>query len=124
MTPDGERETEQGVEKAGMQRLDDGAGRGAHDPPLAGGGPARGVGDADDEEVPEGLKRFFGGSWKETSRYADAATALFGGILGLGLLGWALDVWRGTRPVGLLLGMLLGGVIGFYRLGRVMLGPR
>ena len=78
----------------------------------------------DPDEVPEGLKRFFGGSWEETTRYADAAYTLVGGLLGLGMIGWLADRGFGTRPRWLLVGLLVGGVVGFYRLGRAMLTRR
>ena len=47
-----------------------------------------------------------------------------GAVLGLALGGWALDRWFGTRPVLLLVGLGLGLVVGFYRLGRVMFWKR
>jgi hypothetical protein len=76
------------------------------------------------DEVPEGLKRFFGGSWEQTTRYADAAYSLVGSLLGLGMIGWLADRAFGTRPRWLLIGLLVGGVVGFYRLGRAMLTRR
>lgn len=78
----------------------------------------------DEDDVPSGLKRFFGGTWKQTARYSEAATGLIGGLLGLGFLGWLADRYFGTSPVWLLIGMLLGGIFGFYRLGVVMLGKK
>jgi hypothetical protein len=80
--------------------------------------------DPDDQEVPAGLKRFYGGNWKETARYADAAYGLLGGLLGFGFIGWLVDRMLGGRHTWLLVGLLVGGGIGFYRLGRTMLGRR
>ena len=44
--------------------------------------------------------------------------------LGLGMIGWLADRGFGTRPRWLLVGLLVGGVVGFYRLGRAMLTRR
>jgi F0F1-type ATP synthase assembly protein I len=74
--------------------------------------------------VPEGLQRIFGGNWRQGSAALDVASALIGGILGLGMAGWLIDRWLGSGPAGLLVGLLLGGIVGFYRLGRVMLRRR
>lgn len=59
-----------------------------------------------------------------TARYADAASTLVGGILGLGMIGWLVDRGLGTQPWGVLLGVFIGGLAGFYRLGQVMLTRR
>jgi hypothetical protein len=79
-----------------------------------------GNGKGGDEDVPPGLKRFFGGSWGTTSRYLDAAYGVVGGPLGMGLLGWLADLALGTKPKCMLIGLLIGGIFGFYWLGRVM----
>lgn len=98
--------------------------------PGQGGGAGRDAGKArtppqgEQEEIPSGLRRIFGGNWRETARYADAAYTLVGGILGLGFVGWLVDRWFETRPGGVLIGILVGCVVGFYRLGRVMLARR
>ncbi len=47
---------------------------------------------------------------------AGAAYALVGGILVLGGIGYAVDKWRDTSPWGLLIGLLLGVIVGFYDL--------
>jgi ATP synthase protein I len=54
--------------------------------------------------------------------YVGAIYTLTGGILGLGLLGYGLDRWLGTSPWLLLSGLLIGMVVGFYELYKVMLG--
>ena len=77
-----------------------------------------------EDKVPSGLRWFLGGSSRQAGINADAAYTLVGGILGLGLAGYLIDRWRGSYPTGLLIGMLIGGVIGFYKLGRAMLGKR
>jgi len=85
--------------------------------------PGREAGEGD-EEVPAGLRRFYGGDWKQTARYLDAAYGLLGTLLGLGLIGWLIDRALGKRHTWLLVGLLVGGLVGFYRLGRAMLGRR
>jgi len=47
---------------------------------------------------------------------AGAAYALVGGILVRGGIGYAVDKWRGTSPWGLIIGLLLGVIVGFYDL--------
>ncbi|HTI42503.1 MAG TPA: AtpZ/AtpI family protein [Vicinamibacterales bacterium] len=47
---------------------------------------------------------------------AGAAYALVGGILVLGGIGYAVDKWRDTSPWGLIIGLLLGVIVGFYDL--------
>ena len=78
----------------------------------------------DDSRVPAGLRRLLGGDWRQSALYIDAAYTLLGAVLGLGFIGWLADRMLGTRPVFLLVGLLLGLVVGFYRLGRAMFGGR
>jgi F0F1-type ATP synthase assembly protein I len=47
---------------------------------------------------------------------AGASYTLIGAILLLGGIGYAVDAWRGTSPWGLLIGLLLGLIVGFYEL--------
>jgi len=47
---------------------------------------------------------------------AGASYALGGSILVLGALGYGFDKWRDTSPWGLLVGLTLGIVVGFYDL--------
>jgi F0F1-type ATP synthase assembly protein I len=47
---------------------------------------------------------------------AGASYTLVGGILVLGGLGYAVDKWQATSPWGLLIGLALGMVVGFYDL--------
>jgi len=56
---------------------------------------------------------------ENASRAGGAAAAsytLVGAILVLGGLGYAIDRWQGTSPWGLLTGLALGIVVGFYEL--------
>jgi F0F1-type ATP synthase assembly protein I len=47
---------------------------------------------------------------------AGASYTLIGAIILLGGLGYAFDAWRGTGPWGVVIGLLLGVVVGFYEL--------
>ena len=51
-----------------------------------------------------------------------AAWTMTGAVAGLGLLGWLVDRWLGTAPAGLLGGLGLGILVGFYELAKVMFG--
>lgn len=44
------------------------------------------------------------------------ATCLLGGIAG----GWALDKWLGSKPLFMLAGLLLGTIVGFYGMYKLM----
>lgn len=49
-----------------------------------------------------------------------AGYTLIGALGLLGGIGYALDVWRGTSPGFLLAGLLLGLVVGFVELAKIM----
>ena len=51
---------------------------------------------------------------------ASAGYTLIGAILLLGGIGYAVDVWKATAPWGLLVGLGLGLVVGFYELGKTI----
>jgi F0F1-type ATP synthase assembly protein I len=53
-----------------------------------------------------------------------AGYTLIGAIALLGGLGYAVDVWQGTTPWGLLVGLLLGVAVGFYELAKTVFGPK
>jgi F0F1-type ATP synthase assembly protein I len=53
---------------------------------------------------------------------AGASYTLIGAILLLGGIGYAVDVWWNTAPWGLLAGLLLGLVVGFYELAKTVWG--
>ena len=44
------------------------------------------------------------------------ATCILGGIAG----GWALDKWIGSKPLFMLAGLLLGTIVGFYGMYKLM----
>ena len=47
---------------------------------------------------------------------AGASYTLIGAIILLGGIGYAVDSWQGTGPWGLVIGLILGIVVGFYEL--------
>ena len=47
---------------------------------------------------------------------AGASYTLVGAIILLGGIGYAVDKWQGTAPWGLLVGLMLGILVGFYEL--------
>jgi len=55
---------------------------------------------------------------QQTSPAAAAAYSLSGAIMFLGGLGYLFDRWQGTRPTGLIVGLLLGVVVGLYLLAK------
>ena len=54
---------------------------------------------------------------------AAASYTLVGGIILLGGIGYAVDRWWGSAPWGLVIGLALGIVVGFYELIRVAMRP-
>lgn len=62
---------------------------------------------------------------RNSAPYAAASYTLIGAIVVLGALGYFADEWLGTAPWLLLLGLLLGIIVGFYELARLVWGrPR
>ena len=57
---------------------------------------------------------------EQSGAAAGASYTLIGAILLLGGIGYGVDYWRGTSPWGLLAGLLLGIVVGFYELARTV----
>ena len=53
---------------------------------------------------------------------AQASYSLIGAIVVLGGIGYAIDLWRGTAPWGVFVGLLLGLVVGFYELVKTVSG--
>ena len=49
-----------------------------------------------------------------------AGYSLIGSILLMGGIGYALDAWRGTSPWFLIAGLLLGIIIGFFELAKII----
>jgi len=76
-------------------------------------------GDDRDEWFARSLS-FFQENIRRAGPAASAGYALIGAILLFGGIGYALDSWRGTFPWFLLGGLLLGLVVGFYELSKVI----
>jgi F0F1-type ATP synthase assembly protein I len=53
---------------------------------------------------------------------AGAAYTLVGGIILLGGIGYAVDVWQDTSPWFLVTGLFFGIVVGFYELVKTVYG--
>lgn len=51
---------------------------------------------------------------------ASASYTLIGAIILLGGIGYAVDAWQGTAPWGLVVGLLVGMVVGFYELVKTI----
>ena len=51
---------------------------------------------------------------------AAASYTLLGAIVFLGGVGYLVDRWRGTSPWFLLIGLILGVIVGFVQLARVV----
>jgi len=65
--------------------------------------------------------QLFSKSLRESGPYASASYTLIGAILLLGMAGYFLDRWLNTTPWLFLIGLLLGLVIGFYEMAKVVL---
>ncbi|MDR0310664.1 MAG: AtpZ/AtpI family protein [Acidobacteriota bacterium] len=57
---------------------------------------------------------------RRTGPAAMAGYTLLGAIIMLGGIGYAVDAWRDTSPWFLLAGLLLGVVVGFAELAKVI----
>ena len=57
---------------------------------------------------------------KQSGSAATASYALIGGVLLMGLLGYFLDNWLGTKPWLLFIGLMLGLFSGFYQLAKTV----
>jgi F0F1-type ATP synthase assembly protein I len=64
--------------------------------------------------------RFLQENIRRSGPAAVAGYTLIGAIALLGGIGYAVDAWRGTSPWGLLAGLLLGIVVGFYELAKTV----
>lgn len=53
---------------------------------------------------------------RQSGPVAGASYSLVGGILLFGGLGYGFDAWKGTEPWGVVTGLMLGVVVGFYGL--------
>ena len=62
--------------------------------------------------------KYFQENVQRSGPAAGASYTLIGAIIVLGGIGYALDRWQGTTPWGLLGGLSLGLVVGFYELAK------
>jgi F0F1-type ATP synthase assembly protein I len=74
----------------------------------------------DDDSFLSRATRSFQESAEQSGPAAGASYTLIGAIILLGGIGYAVDRWRGTSPWGLLAGLLLGLIVGFVDLARVV----
>jgi ATP synthase protein I len=52
-----------------------------------------------------------------------AGTEFVGSLLGGGLLGWLVDGWLDSAPIGLIAGVLVGIIVAFWNLYKLTLPP-
>jgi F0F1-type ATP synthase assembly protein I len=64
--------------------------------------------------------RFLQENLRKSGPEMAAGYTLIGALVLLGGIGYALDNWRGTSPWFLLAGLLLGLVVGFVELARII----
>ena len=64
--------------------------------------------------------RYMQESLRNSGSAVVAGYTLFAAILLLGGIGYALDAWLGASPWFLLAGLLLGLVVGFFELARII----
>lgn len=76
--------------------------------------------DTKQEEDAEGEEaRFMSALMKQAGPFMGAAYTLTGGLLGLGLIGYFLDLYLDTSPAFLLSGLGIGLIVGFWELAKV-----
>jgi ATP synthase protein I len=51
---------------------------------------------------------------------AGASYTLIGAIIVLGAIGYSIDAWLGTRPWGLIIGLMLGIAVGMWELAKTV----
>jgi F0F1-type ATP synthase assembly protein I len=64
--------------------------------------------------------KFFQENLRRSGPAVAAGYTLIGAIILFGAMGYGLDAWRGTSPWFLLAGLLLGIVVGFYELAKLV----
>jgi F0F1-type ATP synthase assembly protein I len=76
--------------------------------------------DDDHDSIVARSLRAFQENVRRSGPAASASYALIGAIVLFGGIGFALDAWLGTSPMFVLGGLLLGLVVGFYELAKVV----
>jgi F0F1-type ATP synthase assembly protein I len=82
---------------------------------------------ADDPDSDRVLERSLKALQENVRRSGSAASAsytLIGALVVLGGLGYGLDWWKGTSPWGVLGGLILGLIVGFYDLAKTVWQPK
>ena len=69
----------------------------------------------------QGSTKSFQENVSQAGPVAAASYTLVGAIILMALIGYAMDHWLGTSPWFLLVGLLVGMIVGFYELGKVVL---
>jgi F0F1-type ATP synthase assembly protein I len=64
--------------------------------------------------------RYMQESLRKSGPAAAAGYMLLASILVFGGIGYGLDAWRGTSPWFLVIGLLLGIVVGFFELAKII----
>jgi len=64
--------------------------------------------------------KFFQENLRRAGPAATAGYSLMAAILLLGGIGYVLDAWRGTSPWFLMTGLMLGIVVGFVELAKIV----
>jgi F0F1-type ATP synthase assembly protein I len=64
--------------------------------------------------------RYMQESLRKSGSAAAAGYTLIGAIGLLGGIGYAVDAWRGTSPWFLIAGLLLGIIVGFFELAKII----
>lgn len=62
----------------------------------------------------------FQDSVRKSGSAASASYSMMGGLALFGGIGYAIDAWRGTAPWGLVTGLVLGLIVGFYGLAKAV----
>ncbi len=57
---------------------------------------------------------------KKSGPAASASYTLLASVLIFTLLGWYIDSSRGTKPIGILVGLSIGLITGFYHLAKTI----
>lgn len=61
---------------------------------------------------------------KQSGPAMNASYSLIAAVMLLGALGYLIDRWRNSSPVFLLCGLLMGLVVGFYEIAKIIWGNK
>jgi F0F1-type ATP synthase assembly protein I len=74
----------------------------------------------EDANILERTTKSFSENVTRSAPSAMASYTLIGAIIVCGLIGYAIDNWRGTSPWFLIGGLVLGLIVGFYDLAKAV----